>query len=264
MSPRPILKPSASCVTAAARGVHFPPSPRLTRTFSALPSCDYDRSPIVVAPNTCALPERGGRTYTEDQQALCSPTRCHRSPRDRRDSDEVHPRALAPANAAPRSPTTACPSYPPPPPLVPDFSSESDESDGFMSPPPESYQQQVDVFSSSSSTIDLLPSALAFLPHPTKLAIEHTAPQPIPARPSRPRCVRRESPQARSVRRSSIYGEEEEDGEYDDDNETVVSYSPTQHRAVPRRKKSNRSSDALCSSMSSFSISPSEDCLGGF
>ncbi|KAI4294574.1 hypothetical protein GGG16DRAFT_64585 [Schizophyllum commune] len=262
MSPRPILKPSASCVTAAARGVHFPPSPRLTRTFSALPSCDYDRSPIVVCPNTCALPERGGRTYTDDEPAPCSPTRRSRSSRERLDSGEVHPRALAPASAAPVSP--ACPSYPSLPPLVPDFSSESDESDGFMSPPPESQPQPVGVYSASTSTIDLLPSALAFLPHAPKHAVEHTEPQPIPARPSRPRRVRRESPQARPMRRSSMYGEEEEDGEYDDDNETVVSYSPSQRRAVPRRKKSNRSSEALCSSMSSFSISPTEDCLGGF
>ena len=45
--------------------VHFPPSPTLTRTFSARSPSTYDRSPIVVLPNICALPARGcpGRTY---------------------------------------------------------------------------------------------------------------------------------------------------------------------------------------------------------
>ncbi|KAF8320260.1 hypothetical protein DL93DRAFT_1817896 [Clavulina sp. PMI_390] len=45
--------------------VHFPPSPILTSTHVVDPPRLYDRSPIVVAPNTCAMPQRGcpGRTY---------------------------------------------------------------------------------------------------------------------------------------------------------------------------------------------------------
>src|ERR1700728_3993766 len=87
MSPRPILKrsestheqspqatpryPRASVLhkTPPSHGVHFPPSPNsLAQTFSAYSPSLYDRSPIVVSPNSCALPERGcpGRTYTLD------------------------------------------------------------------------------------------------------------------------------------------------------------------------------------------------------
>lgn len=45
--------------------VHFPPHAALARTFAAHSPSIYDRSPIVVAPNKCSLPERGcpGRTY---------------------------------------------------------------------------------------------------------------------------------------------------------------------------------------------------------
>ncbi|KIY70058.1 hypothetical protein CYLTODRAFT_452082 [Cylindrobasidium torrendii FP15055 ss-10] len=63
--PRPILKRAKSNHTPHA--VHFPSSPLLTKTFDA-PS--YDRTPIVVVPNSCALPERGGRCYTFDLPAV--------------------------------------------------------------------------------------------------------------------------------------------------------------------------------------------------
>ncbi|TCD64472.1 hypothetical protein EIP91_004076, partial [Steccherinum ochraceum] len=45
--------------------VHFPPHSAIARTFAAHSPAAYDRSPIVVAPNQCSLPERGcpGRTY---------------------------------------------------------------------------------------------------------------------------------------------------------------------------------------------------------
>ncbi|KAK7685382.1 hypothetical protein QCA50_011245 [Cerrena zonata] len=45
--------------------VRFPPSQVLTHSFPAIPASAYDRSPIVVSPNMCSLPERGcpGRTY---------------------------------------------------------------------------------------------------------------------------------------------------------------------------------------------------------
>lgn len=45
--------------------VHFPPSPTLTSTHIVDPPRLYDRSPIVVAENSCAMPQRGcpGRTY---------------------------------------------------------------------------------------------------------------------------------------------------------------------------------------------------------
>lgn len=74
--PRPILKalsffsteaasnplPFSSCSTILdSPHVHFPPTPTLTSTEITHSPFTYDRAPIVVAPNLCALPERGGR-----------------------------------------------------------------------------------------------------------------------------------------------------------------------------------------------------------
>jgi len=74
--PRPILKvlpffstetasnplPFSSCSTILdSPHVHFPPTPTLTSTQITHSPFTYDRAPIVVAPNLCALPERGGR-----------------------------------------------------------------------------------------------------------------------------------------------------------------------------------------------------------
>ena len=110
MSPKPILKRSATEPPNRSHGVHFPPSPA-TRTYSAHSAAAYDRSPIVVTPNNCALPERGGRTYTLEES---QPRRGISFARD------FHPRALAFASS--RSPV---------PQLIPDVSSsESEESDG--------------------------------------------------------------------------------------------------------------------------------------
>ncbi|KAF9778884.1 hypothetical protein BJ322DRAFT_459217 [Thelephora terrestris] len=67
-TPRPILKRSNSSLDRERKQavVHFPPSPIISKTFVAHSPAIYDRSPIVVVPNSCALPERGcpGRTYT--------------------------------------------------------------------------------------------------------------------------------------------------------------------------------------------------------
>ena len=81
MPPRPILKglPSSSYVSSDAVSsplpfstsstvldsphVHFPPTPTLTSTEITHSPFIYDRAPIVVTPNTCALPERGGRKF---------------------------------------------------------------------------------------------------------------------------------------------------------------------------------------------------------
>ncbi|KZT06985.1 uncharacterized protein LAESUDRAFT_652023 [Laetiporus sulphureus 93-53] len=165
--PRPILKrPStvpapdipaqsdaSSELLAIDRGiltplVRFPPRPSLARTFSAYSSQAYDRSPIVVQPNRCALPERGcpGRTYAVgDPAAASSPSRRTRSPTRGR---HLHPRAVRNVSYRERErddeddedddPTPrGTPLIPALPALVPDLSSESDESDGFTSPPTE-------------------------------------------------------------------------------------------------------------------------------
>lgn len=139
MSPRPILKPSAFSQpnhphrhqqpASAHPSVHFPPSPSLTRTFLVHSASAYDRSPIVVSQNDCALPERGcpGRTYFEDSAASRQRQHTHHMSI----SKGYHPRAFS-------SPSSTLGSNYGVPLLVPDLSSESDESDGVASLPPPS------------------------------------------------------------------------------------------------------------------------------
>ena len=189
MSPKPILKRSESEQPHSSRthGVHFPPSPSLTCTFSAYSAAAYDRSPIVVTPNNCALPERGcpGRTYTLEESAA------HQSRRGISYARDFHPRALAfasPRSSSPRSPRIPIDtainerpsSYSTLPQLIPDLSSESDESDGVSSiptictttypafgihglaGPPSKY---LDAYT-DAETNRYDSNALAFLPHP--------------------------------------------------------------------------------------------------
>jgi len=163
MSPRPILKRSEAAYqqstptpprypvlhsNSPSHGVHFPPSPILTRTFSAYSPSAYDRSPIVVSPNACALPERGcpGRTYTLDDPASQTSQTAWRSKVN--NGRHLHPRAVAAyrdpsphfddeaeeEDEGQRTPTHTFPALPS---LIPDLSSESDESDCFTSPQPE-------------------------------------------------------------------------------------------------------------------------------
>ncbi|CAE6470369.1 hypothetical protein ACGC1H_005931 [Rhizoctonia solani] len=92
----------------AQTNVHFPTAKRdLVKTRVTHSPASYDRSPIVVAPNSCALPARGcpGRTYAPDAIGR-----------------SMHPSA--------RRRSSPCPG------LVPDEGS-SDDSDGLISPPPE-------------------------------------------------------------------------------------------------------------------------------
>ncbi|KXN86174.1 hypothetical protein AN958_09804 [Leucoagaricus sp. SymC.cos] len=71
--PKPILKslpppePSPlpfSTYPLHSPHVHFPPTPTLTSTSFTHSAIVYDRAPIDVTENVCALPERGGRCYT--------------------------------------------------------------------------------------------------------------------------------------------------------------------------------------------------------
>lgn len=192
MSPRSILKQSSHSISrpdapgallAAALPyppeppqVHFPPTPSLAQTYPTHSGAAYDRAPIVVVPNDCALPERGcpGRTY-----ATCSRTRTPNatasSSKDRYgvglngSGKSVHPRVAEDM----RNRQTA------PPPLIPDISSsESDESDGVVSPPPEYssvsagvsmqhyYVHSVSIASTSQEELN---KALAFLPYSPSL-----------------------------------------------------------------------------------------------
>jgi len=197
MSPRPILKRSETpCQSPTAaplypralvghsiHGVHFPPPTTLTRTFSAYSPSLYDRSPIVVSPNSCALPERGcpGRTYTlDDPNSHLSRTSWTPAANKGR---HLHPRAV-PSAYRDSSPNvdeaadedddeeqlTPTSTYPVLPPLIPDLSSESDESDGFTSPPSEH-----DIYSNPSS----------YFPPPHSYPIDAPSHPPIPYAPRR-------------------------------------------------------------------------------
>ncbi|KAH9975910.1 hypothetical protein BGW80DRAFT_70554 [Lactifluus volemus] len=152
--PRPILKhssqphpdptdnipPSLRLPRQCRNTVHFPPSPTLTRTFSAHSSSTYDRSPIVVLPNICALPARGcpGRTYIPGCTAPSSPNNSHAlkaALKAGAGAKHIHPRRALGFGLVQESPPEHAATRPPP--LVPDLSSESDESDGFTNSPSE-------------------------------------------------------------------------------------------------------------------------------
>jgi len=268
MLPRPILKQTPTSYQQHHHhhhhAVHFPPSPSLTRTFSAHSSATYDRSPIVVSPNNCALPERGcpGRTYLLDDPTSAPCLSASSGRRGYAYASDFHPRALAFASARPSSPLRQPPkddpertptlTYPSLPQLIPDLSSESDESDSFPSNPlPNSTQAYglhglavltsryeehssytpIDVYGSSTS-----PSALSFLPHP---------PSP-PINPSYPYDHCQEEAKQKPRRRR---GERERKHE--------------SSRDPDRIRTKNRSTASLCKSMSSFSLSD-DGCLGGF
>lgn len=157
--------------------VRFPPSPVLTKTYTAYSPSAYDRTPIVVSPNTCSMPERGcpGRTYEP------SPSKSSSSPSSRSSKHQVS--FSRPGNHAyPRSnnyrfdeddddltprPTPTVYSKPlPPPALVPDVSSsssESDESDGWYSSHHSNDPYSLNEFAS----LRISPAKQSsFLPHP--------------------------------------------------------------------------------------------------
>ncbi|KAF6761372.1 hypothetical protein DFP72DRAFT_38976 [Ephemerocybe angulata] len=156
MSLRPALKacatddrspfPFASSSTLLdSHHVHFPPTPILTSTALTHSPNVYDRAPISVSPNNCALPERGCRVYGSDDAQGSPPTST--SPPEsyflpKRPEmmhslqawavDGHHSMLLQP------SPSSARYTIPPPPSLIPDMSSESDDSDPCASPAPPS------------------------------------------------------------------------------------------------------------------------------
>lgn len=119
--------------------VHFPPSQSLSTTFPTHSKKTYDRRPLVVAPNMCALPARGcpGRTYPPGAYIR---HRGNMAPDDDSDMDiNLDELLFAPPPWVDTKPATSS-AQPPPssqralPPLMSDHgisSSESDESDGL-------------------------------------------------------------------------------------------------------------------------------------
>ncbi|KAF9225183.1 hypothetical protein BS17DRAFT_677872, partial [Gyrodon lividus] len=143
MSPRSILKhpdhsnqhqfpepfPFAACSSVLrSPHVHFPPTPTLTSTFTTHSASAYDRTPVVVPPNNCALPGRHEREFIETAYSCYYPDP-YRA--DGLKGSYFHPRAFEVCSIESSG-------YPPPPSATPalilhtpyDVSSESDESDG--------------------------------------------------------------------------------------------------------------------------------------
>ncbi|KAF8899422.1 hypothetical protein BD779DRAFT_1431990, partial [Infundibulicybe gibba] len=168
--------------------VHFPPTPTLTSTATTHSPFAYDRAPIAVAPNACALPERGGRVYMTRHKRGSSDSwrnRDQASAPEEPKGSYFHPRAFE-----------ACePEQTSPPSLIPDTtsssgssSSESDESGGLrhsrlmsnLAPTAHHYGYYSTPHSPMAATFDSyayppiphtrsqeeLDLALSFLPHP--------------------------------------------------------------------------------------------------
>lgn len=244
--PRPILKRTTSAPSAEKHVVHFPPSPALTRTFDAHSPAAYDRSPIVVSPNVCALPERGGRTYVLDETATspCPPRK--RSPSKPTSTRATHQRPL-------RDAPSIIPSMPS---LVPDLSSESDESDGFPSP---NLENQEFFFGPTSQHGPKSPdddTVRSFLPHPPSYPYyspvdEETA---YVEKPRRRRERRIDTPRDNdlSLSRTTAF-------DITDEEATTPRRKPTKRRSPT----SPTSPTSLCDSFSSLALND-DGCLGGF
>ncbi|KZT27618.1 hypothetical protein NEOLEDRAFT_1130643 [Neolentinus lepideus HHB14362 ss-1] len=222
MSPRPILKrdppstipsnplPFATCPTLFSPKVHFPPTPTMTSTHPTHSPFTYDRAPIIVSPNACALPERGGREVYSGERQDRSVERPRGRSRDRKavsiKGSYFHPRAyeaceaelpaghtgVVDADCDVESMTPLPATIPLPPPLVHDISSsESDESD--VTTPPDIHSEASPSLSFASACKSQYPnshyhpslntafasqaemnSALAFLPYPPSPVRERT------------------------------------------------------------------------------------------
>jgi hypothetical protein len=242
MSPRPILK-RASNLDNPSHRVHFPPPTSLTRTFVA---DSYDRTPIIVTPNSCALPERGcpGRTYSLDESARCSSRRMANASQIGRD---YHPRVLNLLHQNGHhsdvhklgSPDHTVPSLLPP--LIQDLSSESDESDAsvpaFADFPfahfyhdtaahgpkiPDtslsisnlSVSHASKFYTSSTSSVSVVNGPMSFLPYPPSPPSRHTQPSVEEEPVHHPRPSRRR-PRNRSRDRDRMRAED--DCNYDSD-----------------------------------------------
>lgn len=146
--PRPILKrissstkqtthalPFATCASILSPRVHFPPTPSMVASTHPVHSPQtYDRKPIVVSPNSCALPDRGERKLysppTEFEVERRDRSRSRRSSKlEHVKGSYFHPRAYEACEPEPLDVDDACLS----PPLLVRDTSTSDEYDSDSS-----------------------------------------------------------------------------------------------------------------------------------
>ncbi|KAG8989193.1 hypothetical protein FRB90_002373 [Tulasnella sp. 427] len=174
--PRSILKCSTPVASAGPAhhhhhphsSVRFPSSPKLSTVHFTHCPTSYDRTPIVVSQNSCAMPERGCRNYaTEGQQQQFAWGR------------SFHPSAF---NAY-RPMGTSDELFMDPGLLPPGLSSDdgsSEESDGIASPPPEAIQASSDgshyrAYVPSQSHLHTDPLSHPPIPHPSIDAYDTTS-----------------------------------------------------------------------------------------
>ncbi|KAL7285043.1 hypothetical protein ACG7TL_000134 [Trametes sanguinea] len=153
--PHPILKrdaspfrtptlPFSNCGPLFSPHVHFPPTPRIAATYPADSPTTYDRAPIAVSPNICALPRRGERTIQPTPADFDGERRGRSRHRARGcggsgeniKGSYFHPRAYEACKPEPLNVPTAAFDLPSTPPLVQDLS-PSDESDETVTTPPD-------------------------------------------------------------------------------------------------------------------------------
>lgn len=185
--------PFALCSSAFGPRVHFPPTPGLCQTHLTHSAAIYDRAPIVVLPNACALPARNERTYTPASECASGKKRS-RSMQQCGQGAALHPHAFVGstmmAQAVPSDPEGRLP------PLVPDLSSssESDESDNNIVPPassmhfPSTGHPPISIVDGTTDA-----TALSFLPHANERE-----------KPRRERSRSRSHGSPRSVRKSEF------------------------------------------------------------
>ncbi|KAF8492755.1 hypothetical protein F5888DRAFT_871346 [Russula emetica] len=173
--PAPPNTPFPFALSSSVLGprVHFPPAPGLCQTHLTHSASNYDRAPIVVLPNDCALPARNERTYTPSNE--CS-KKWRSAQAATAHGAALHPHAFATESAKVQAPAgiiSAVPVSPVDPvgrvpPLVADLSSsESDESDVSSTPLvpnrfPSTGHPPISIVDGNG---DASATALSFLPH---------------------------------------------------------------------------------------------------
>ena len=137
--------------------VHFPPTPILTSTALTHSPNVYDRAPIRVSPNSCAMPERGDRTFGSEEATpplAVSPIDSYFYPKRPETMASLQAWVVDERQSVLLQASHEHYGISPTPALVADLSSESEDSDQCVSPNPPASPKipMVSVQGSSGST----------------------------------------------------------------------------------------------------------------
>jgi len=163
--------PFSTCANVHTPHVHFPPTPTMVTSTHVVGA--YDRAPIRVSANSCAIPERGGRIIgacdDEDEEVDWQPSSSPSSS----GRDYFHPRSFE-ACDKPGTPLCYTIQPVPIPNCIPELCSESDDSgsDGPMvSTPPDlsagAALASIAIYTSQVpyTSADTINTKNAFVPH---------------------------------------------------------------------------------------------------